>query len=35
MSWQDDVMIEQYIADILDEMSETEWKELYGKNSRT
>lgn len=28
MSWQDDVMIEQDVADLLDEIGEVEWKDL-------
>lgn len=27
MSWQDDAMIEQEIADLLEELGEAEWKE--------
>lgn len=29
MSWQDDAMIEQEIADALWEMGEAEWREMY------
>ena len=29
MSWQDDAMIEQEIADALEYMGEAEWRDLY------
>lgn len=31
MSWQDDAMIEQEIADALNYMGEAEWREMYEK----
>ena len=31
MSWQDDAMIEQEIADALWDMGEAEWREMYGE----
>lgn len=33
MSWQDDVMIEQEIADALEYMGEAEWREMKGDKS--
>lgn len=33
MSWQDDVMIEQEIADALGYMGEVEWREMRGDKS--
>lgn len=32
MSWEDDVMIEQEVADLLYEMGEVEWKDLTDLN---
>jgi len=29
MSWQDDAMVEQEIADALFEMGEAEWRDMY------
>ena len=29
MSWQDDVMIEQEVADALNYMGEAEWRDMY------
>lgn len=29
MSWQDDAMVEQEIADALYEMGEAEWRDMY------
>lgn len=31
MSWQDDIMIEQAIADALEYTGEAEWRDLYGE----
>lgn len=30
MSWQDDAMAEQDIADALEYMGEAEWRDMYG-----
>ena len=32
MSWQDDAMIEQEVADALNYMGEAEWRDMYGED---